>query len=66
MPSCGLSWQRDRKKSKQHRVDVGIQPFLEHSDAVNGWTGADVVAMRNVAKENWTLHFKAQPFVEGE
>merc|ERR1711907_609954 len=50
--------KRDRKKSKQHRVDIGIQPFLEHSDAVNGWTGADVVAMRNVAKRELDSAFQ--------
>jgi len=38
----------DRKKTQQHHIDVGIQPFLEHPTAV-GWNDQDVVALRSSA-----------------
>lgn len=50
--------KRDRKNSKTHRIDIGMQPFLVHPNAVKGWNSADVLEMRKVVKEEIDHAFK--------
>jgi hypothetical protein len=44
--------KNDRKKNKKtHNIDIGIQPFLEHSTEAVGWSLNEVIDLRTVAKE---------------
>ena len=42
--------KNDRKKSTKHRVDIGMEPFIQHQSKVSGWSFEDVESLREVAK----------------
>ena len=50
--------KRDRKKQKKHNVDVGIRPWLEHPEEVQGWSYDDVDDLANCFAAEINTGFK--------
>merc|ERR1719473_310097 len=47
----------DRKKSSSHKIDIGIEPFLQHHESVN-WSEDEVEELRNKFRIEFDEAFK--------